>query len=182
MRLLFTWKITAKALNLIWLTYHIMKRTERQKLSERLTELESRYKTLMRGRVMPSPKALRIKAEIQNIREEIIRQDRDAAERLALEKIPIDDVLQVIAIPLLADVMNDFIAGVDGMLRRNGVQETIFGIYTAQIRKSALAIVDTLSTAEESLPRLLDVDDTLVDAVKKKLMSFIKQRLKIKKR
>ena len=77
--------------------------------------------------------------------------------------------------------MNDIVAGVNATLRRNGCQETVFGDYTRQIRQAALAMVDTLDHANESLPRLLDVDDTLVDAVRKKLMSFIKQRLKIKK-
>lgn len=135
----------------------------------------------MHRRMVPSPKAMKIKAEMNMLQDKICALDRDAAERLALEKAPIDDVLEVIALPLLADVMNDIVAGVDAMLRRNGVQETVFGTYTGQIKKAALAMVDILDHANESLPRLLDVDDTLVDAVRKKLMSFIKQRLKIKK-
>lgn len=133
----------------------------------------------MRGRMVPSSKAQAVQSRILALQKEIKRLDTDAAERLAMEKAPIDDVLGVIAIPLLADVMNDLVAGVDGMLRRHGVQETVFGIYTSQIRRAALAMVDTLDHADANLPRLLDVDDTLVDAVKKKLMSFIKQRLNI---
>lgn len=77
--------------------------------------------------------------------------------------------------------MNDIVAGVDRTLRRNGCQETVFGEYTSQIRAAALAMVNTLDTAEDNLPRLLEVNDTLIDAVKKKLMSFIRQRLNIKK-
>lgn len=42
-------------------------------------------------------------------------------------------------------------------------------------------MVSTLNHADDQLPRLLDVDDTLVDAVKKKLRSFIKQHLNITK-
>ena len=135
----------------------------------------------MHRRMVPSPKAMKIKAEMNMLQAKICALDRDAAERLAMSKAPIDEVLEIIALPLLADVMNDIVAGVDAMLRRNGVQETVFGTYTGQIKKAALAMVDTLDHADESLPRLLDVDDTLVDAVRKKLMSFIKQRLKIKK-
>lgn len=150
-------------------------------LQSRLSNLEMQLATAMRGRMTPSAKALKIKGEIDAVRKEIQALDRDAAERLALEKAPVDEVLEVIAIPLLADVMNDLVAGVDGMLRRNGVQETVFGIYTSQIRKAALAMVDTLDHSQANLPRLLDVDDTLVDAVKKKLMSFIKQHLNITK-
>lgn len=134
----------------------------------------------MRGRLVPTPKAAAIRRKITAVEEKITQIDKDAAERLALKSAPIDEVLEVIAIPLLADVMNDLVAGVDGMLRRQGVQQTVFGIYTAQIRKATMAIVDTLSISEAGLPKLLDVDDTLVDSIKKKLMSFIKQRLNIK--
>lgn len=158
-----------------------MKTTQRQSLQNNLRNLESKYAESMRGRMVPSPKAIRIKAEINALQDEINRLDRDAAERLALEKAPVEEVLQVIALPLLADVMNDLVADVDAMLRRNGVQQTVFADYTRQIRRAALAMVDTLDHADENLPRLLDVDDTLVDAVRKKLMSFIRQRLKITK-
>lgn len=136
---------------------------------------------MVHGRMVPSEKAIRIRSEIIKLKQQIDIIDREAAERLALSKAPIDEVLEVIAIPLLADVMNDLVAGVDGMLLRNGCQETIFGDYIKQIRRAALAIIDTLDHADDNLPRLLDVDDTLVDAVKKKLISFIRQRLKITK-
>lgn len=114
------------------------------------------------------------------IQERIEELDRKDAERLALEKAPINDVLEIIAIPLLADVINDLVAGVDGMLLQQGCQQTIFSTYTQRIRSASLALIDTLAVAECGLPMLLDADDTLVDAVKKKLMSFIRQRLKIK--
>lgn len=136
---------------------------------------------MVRGCVMPSPKAMRLRNEILTLKQHVDALDRDAAERLALSKAPIDDVLEVIAIPLLADVMNDLVASVDGMLRRNGCQETVFGEYVRTIQRAAMAMVDTLSGTKDDLPKLLEVNDTLVDAVKKKLMSFIKQHLNITK-
>lgn len=136
---------------------------------------------MVRGCVMPSPKAMRLRNEILTLKQHVDTLDRDAAERLALSKAPIDDVLEVIAIPLLADVMNDLVASVDGMLRRNGCQETVFGEYVRTIQRAAMAMVDTLSDTKDDLPKLLEVNDTLVDAVKKKLMSFIKQHLNITK-
>ena len=135
----------------------------------------------MRGRVVMTPRGRRLMARIDEVSRDIDDYDRKAAERLALEKAPVNDVLEVIAIPLLADVMTDIVAGVNATLRRAGAQETVFGTYTEQIRKAALAMVDTLDHGDANLPRLLDADDTLIDAVKKKLMSFIKQRLNIKK-
>lgn len=153
--------------------------TDRKKLLKTLDTLKAKYEVAMRGRMVPSAVAMKIKKEMAEIRRAIDVINREAAERLALEKAPVDDVLEVIAIPLLADVINDLVAGVDAMLRRNGCQSTVFGDYTRRIRRDAMAIVDTLDHAEDNLPRLLDVDDALVDAVKKKLMSFIKQRLNI---
>lgn len=157
-----------------------MRKSIRAEKAWELARLNAKYTEMMRGKMIPSPRALKIKRQAILLEDEIKRLDRDAVEQLALEKCPVDEVLEVIAIPLLADVINDVVAGVDGTLRRNGVQETVFGLYTAQIRQAALAMVDTLDQAESNLPRLLDVDDTLIDAIKKKLMSFIKRRLKIK--
>lgn len=154
---------------------------QRDILQKKLEDLKRVHVQLMRGRMIPSSRAQACQRKINEIGAEIAAIDCEAAERLALEKAPIDDVLEVIAIPLLADVMNDIVSGVDAMLRRQGVQETVFGVYTAQIRKAAMAIVDTLAVSEQGLPKLLDVDDNLVDAIKKKLMSFIKQRLNINK-
>lgn len=154
---------------------------DRIALINRIDALNARYATEMYRRMVPTPKAIKIKQEINKLRHQIEDIDREAAKRLALEKAPIDEVLEVIAIPLLADVMNDIVAGVDGTLRRNGCQETVFADCTRQIRRAALSMVDALDHGEDDLPKLLDVDDMLIDAVKKKLMSFIKQRLKIKK-
>lgn len=153
----------------------------RQTLCRTLRSLEIRYSALMRGRMVPTPRAIALRKEIDAIKEQIADIDRDAAQRLALSRAPVDEVLEVIALPLLADVMNDLVTSVDATLRRHGVQQTVFSTYTTAIRRNALAMVDTLDHADESLPRLLDVDDTLVDAVRKKLMSFIRQRLKITK-
>lgn len=153
----------------------------RADLQAQIEKLKRQHTELMRGRMVPSSRAQAVQRKILAIQDEITQLDRDAAERIALEKAPVDEILEVIAIPLLADVMNDLVAGVDKMLRRNGAQETVFSIYTQEIRRASLAIIDTLATSEEGLPKLLDVDDTLVDAIRKKLLSFIKQRLKIKK-
>lgn len=153
--------------------------TTREKLQQQLDALERKRALLMRGRFVATPAISRMQTQINEIKSEIARLDRDAVERLALSKAPVDDVLQIIAIPLLADVLNDVVAGVDETLRRNGCQGTIFSMYTSQIKRAALAMVDTLSQTEEGLPLLLEVDDSLVDAINKKTMSFIKQRLNI---
>lgn len=154
---------------------------ERERLAARLEMLRRDLNVRMRGRMVPDSKAVELQRRINETKAAIDRIDRDAAHRLRFEQMPVADALEVIAIPLLADVMNDLVAGVDSNLRRNGVQESVFGDYTAQIRKAALAMVDTLEHSGAAIPRLHDMDDTLVDSIKKKLMSFIRQRLKITK-
>lgn len=135
----------------------------------------------MKGRVAVTPKAAQLLQKIAQDEAELKQLDREEADRLALQNAPVDEVLQVIMIPLLADVMNDVVAGVNGMLRRRGCTETVFAEHTAVLQRTALKMVDALAASEAGMPKLLDVDDTLVDAVKKKLMSFIKQRLNITK-
>lgn len=152
--------------------------TEREQLQSRLRHQQRLLADAMRGRLVPSKKAVKINEAIQITKAQIEQLDRDAAEELALKNAPIEDVLEVIALPLLADVMNDFVAGVDGMLRKHGCQQTVFATYTQQIRRASLAIIDTLASCDFG-QQLLDVDDTLVDSIKKKIISFLKQRMKI---
>lgn len=156
--------------------------TEREKILHRLATHRLELRDHMRGRVTVTPRVKTLLAKIAEDETALRQLDREDADRLALESAPVDDVLQVVMIPLLADVMNDVVAGVNGMLRRRGCTETVFADYTATLQKTALKMVDTLAASEAGMPKLLDVDDTLVDAVKKKLMSFIKQRLNITKK
>lgn len=152
--------------------------TQREQLQSRLQHQQRLLAEAMRGRLIPTKKAVEINESIQLTKAQIEQLDRDAIDKLNLEKMPIEKALEIIAMPLLADVMNDFVADVDGTLRKYGCQETIFATYTQQIRRASLAIIDTLATAEFG-QQLLDVDDTLVDALRKKIISFLKQRMNI---
>lgn len=152
--------------------------TEREILQARLNNLNVLMRKAMAGRLVPNKRAVEINEAIQLTKAQIERLDRDATDKLNLEKMPIEKTLEIIAMPLLADVMNDFVADVDGTLRKYGCQETIFATYTQQIRRASLAIIDTLAIAEFG-QQLLDVDDTLVDALRKKIISFLKQRMNI---
>lgn len=153
--------------------------TQREQLQRQLDQLKTRHRDMMRGRLVPSSRAQSLQRKILDTEHQIKQLDRDASERLALQSTPIDEILEIIAIPLLADVINDVVAGVDATLRKRGAQETVFSLYTTQIRRAAISIVDTLAISRADLPRLLDVDDTLIDAIKKKIMAFIRQRLNI---
>lgn len=153
--------------------------TERERLVKQRDHLQFMLNQQMRGRLVPTKKAVEIKQAIDVVIGRIAELDREATDRLNLAKAPTEDILEVIAVPLLADVMNDFVAGVDGMLYRHGCQQTIFSNYTQQIRRASLAMMDTLAASEIGFEKLLDVDDTLVDALRKKILAFIKQRIHV---
>lgn len=159
-----------------------IKPTLRQQLEDKLRVLNAKFETEMRGRMIGTPKAMKIRAAAIAVQAEIDRLDREAAEELAFCKAPLDEALQVIMIPLLADVMNAVVADVNGMLLKRGCGQTVFGQCTATIQRTALKMVDALAASEAGLPKLLDVDDMVVDTVRKKLLSFIKQRLNITKK
>lgn len=154
---------------------------DRKELQSRLDTLVAQHRYLMKGRVVPSPQAQSLQRKILDLKDEIKSIEREEAERINLAKAPVDEVLEVIAIPLVADVLYDLVIGVDSMLRRNGCRETVFADYAASIRHNAHALVNTLSNADAGLPLILEADDTMVDAVKKKVQGFIKQRLKMTK-
>lgn len=107
---------------------------QRLQLQRDLDTLDARYRELMRGRLVPNSRAMIVSRKIAEIERQIRSMD-SAADRVALERMPIDNALEVIAIPLLADVINDVVAGVDATLRRYGASETIFAEYTSQIRR-----------------------------------------------
>lgn len=155
---------------------------ERNKLLAIITEADHQLAREMAGKVVITPKAKRLKQRIDEAREALDADEHEARQRLAHAAIPIDQALEVIAIPLLADVLNDLITGVDTTLRQAGVERTVFGDVAREIRRKALWMVDTLANANDDIPTLPDLvtdDEFIVEAIKKKLMSYIRQRLHI---
>lgn len=160
----------------------------RPAIERRITDLQRRLDAELRA-MRTRPALTRAQADrIADLTERLARAkadltgiDRYEADQLRLREIPIDDVLEIVALPILADVMNDFTAGIDKMLRDHGLTRSVFAERVAVIRRETLAIIDTLAKSEAGLPNLLEVDDTVVDAIRKKLLSFIRQRLNITK-
>lgn len=87
--------------------------TEREQLQSRLQHQQRLLAEAMRGRLIPTKKAVEINEAIQLTKAQIEQLDRDATDKLNLEKMPIEKALEIIAMPLLADVMNDFVADVE---------------------------------------------------------------------
>ena len=80
---------------------------QRDRLVTRRADMKHLLNMEMRNRMVPTSAAVRINKEIQAIQKQIDAIDREAAERLRINSAPIDEVLQIVAIPLLADCMND---------------------------------------------------------------------------
>lgn len=112
-----------------------MNKSERLELQRQLTNAEAKFLKYRGSGVIPTPKALRYRRTADELRRQIARMDREAAEQYAIAQTPIEDIIEVMIVPLLADVMNDIVAGVDASLRRNGISGTVYGIFTQQIRK-----------------------------------------------
>lgn len=155
---------------------------DRARLQDELKLLEAQFKQMTKGKVVMSSRAAIVHRKIKEKKKLIAELDQDAYDLMAVMTIPEEEIIEVLTIPLLADVMNDLVAGVDGMLRRAGAQETMFGYYTKQIKTATYALINSLENAKSDLPDMLACDDTLVDAIKKKLKSFVIQRLKLNKK
>lgn len=151
---------------------------ERDELSQKIKRLETRYNVMMHGKLVPTPLALKVMDEIKRAEKELEALDHEAAEVAKMARLTTDETFEILSIPLIADVLNDLVTGVDGTLRRNGLVPTVFGEYTRKIRKYSLAIIDRLEAARGELPTVHDDDGFLLDAIKKKTLSYIKQRAK----
>ena len=150
---------------------------EREQLQARLIDLQRMLNKEMGVKIVPTRRAAELMAAINVTKTQIEKMDLDAVDQLNFSKLPMDEALEIIAMPILADVMNDFVAGMDGTLRKHGCRETVFSTHTKIIRKHTMAIIDSLATSDSELVSLIDTDDTIVDAVRKKLLSYIRQRL-----
>ena len=142
-----------------------------------LEDLRRILATEMRGRMVPSAKAQKLMGRIDGLRRFIAAYERQEREQLNILNLSFDSIREIIAIPLIADVLNDLVTGVNAALRNHGCAETTFAEKSNKLLKLALEIVDALAFAEEGLPRMIEHNDTLVDAIRKKVFSYIDQRL-----
>ncbi len=154
---------------------------DRARTVAQIEDLKRLHVAEMRSKVVATPAAAKIQRKINELQTQLDRDEHEAIVRAKMARISLDETLNIVAIPLMADVLNAVIADVEGMLRQNKLSETVFGDLARNIRRDAMRMVDTLAVADTGLPDLLEVDDHLVEAVHKKIMSFIKQRLNITK-
>lgn len=155
----------------------ILSQAERKRHSERIETLVALHRGEMQGRMVPTAKAVRFQREIIRLRQEIEDSDRELVQQSRFNGLPHEAILEIMSLPIIADVLNDLASGVDSSLRRAGISQTVFGDATRQMRTLALKVVDVLAKADNGLGELIDYDETLVRAITKKVLSYIDQRL-----
>lgn len=155
----------------------ILSQSERKRHADRIETLVALHRNEMQGRMVPTAKAVRLQRQIIRLRQEIEASDREQVRESRFMQLPHEAVLEIMSLPIIADVLNDLASGVDSSLRSAGISETVFGDATRQMRSLALKVVDVLAKADNGLGDLIEYDETLVRAVTKKVLSYIDQRL-----
>lgn len=150
---------------------------ERERLAAAAEKLRGVVAREMRGRTVPTARASRAMAEIAALSSRMKEIDAMQAHALRVQNLPIEAVYDLIAVPLMADALNDFVAGITDTLYKAGLAGTRFMQLAGQIQRAAMELVDVLAVAD-GLPLMVEHDDTLVDAIRKKVHSYVKQHTK----
>lgn len=148
-------------------------------MEQKAAQLRVRLNAEMAGRMVPTARAERYRRLLAEAEAVISALQAEERERAAMARIPLDDSLEILAVPLLAEVLADMATGVNETLRRAGLPQTT---YTERVNRIVHESVELFSTLDHftACPEIT-ADDTLRAAVKKKVLSYIKQRL-IRKR
>lgn len=147
---------------------------EIEALKRRREMLRTEFAREMRHRMVVSPHAASLTRQIEQLTADIEQLLTERKDVVNMRDMNYEECLQIMMIPLIADVMNDMIAAVNGNLRRHGVCPTKFGELGSEIKRLSLLILDTLG----GLPPSFSDTDTLIDAIEKKCMTYLKQRYK----
>lgn len=148
--------------------------SEIEALKHRREMLRMEFAREMRHRMVASPRATSLGRQIEQLTADIEQLLAERKDVVGMRNMTYEECLKIMMIPLLADVMQDIITEVNANLRRHGVCPTKFGEIGSEIKRLSLRMLDTLG----GLPPRFSDTDALVDAVEKKIMSFLMQRYK----
>lgn len=155
---------------------------EREKYFAMYTEADRLLAAEMRGKVVLTPKAEKLRRR-RDEAESILRDDdREGEARIRHAALPRDYIIRIVAIPILADILDDMVCEIDDTLHKAGVAQSVFGEMVRNIHRSCYAITDRLlAAADMGCQYLADLainDETITAAVKKKIYSYVGQRIK----
>lgn len=157
----------------------ILTPAQRAATTAEITALQRKVGDIMRQQRGPIPpaKAVRMMTRIDELRRAIALSDKEQVRAFKVNAVPREAILEIIAIPLLADVLNDFIAGVNATLRNYGLPDSVYADYAHKIQSLSLKLVDVLYESQTELSALIDYDDYLVGSIAKRIRSFLDSRL-----
>ena len=155
-----------------------------QRIDSRLAELSAEYSRLTLGKAVLPPKAKTIAAKIAQLRQERDRLIADERHSLGTllptnpdERNEIYRLL--IKLPIISDFLYNACVELQGVLKRHGLNELTMTRRVGQISEMSKDFAFLLSEFPE-LEKILSADDTLIEALNKKVDSFLSQRMKIK--
>lgn len=157
--------------------------TRIERIDEEIKRETLRFAAITKGAVAMSPKAARLRLRIEQLKKE--RESAVAAEKRTLrELLPADEgeraeiLTALLKLPLIADWLYNETVGLQSLLRRHGIaSEMTLSPKVESIRKTAASLAFTLE-AVGATKTILDKDDTLIDALNKKLDSYLNTRRK----
>lgn len=155
---------------------------ERDKYHAMYIEADRLLAAEMRGKVVLTPKALRIKRRRDEAEAILEADDREGEQRLRQSRLGRDYIIRIVAVPILADILDDLVCDIDDVLADAGCNRSVFSKTARQIHDLCHWITDRLMAASDMgcdyLADLALNDETITEAVKKKLYSYISQRIK----
>lgn len=165
-----------------------------RRIDARMAELHAEYLSIMRGHVVPTGRAMVIRRKMDALcenREKAVKEavkaeaERKREEILSLgENLPQDETTRdrifhmMLKLPLAADFLYALCCDLASELRKHGMTELTLTERTGRIKKEASELAFTLNEFEP-LRKMLEEDDTLIDALDKKLTSFLGRNLNI---
>lgn len=151
------------------------------RIDSQLKQLAGEYRSIVRGNAVLPPKAAKLIAKIRELEDEktrLIQQQRTTL-RKALpedEKVRGEVYLALLKLPIIADFLYDATLGLRSLLSKHGINELSLTDQVKQLKtissRLALTLDEFPSTSE-----LLSRDDTLIDALHKKVDSFLLRRM-----
>lgn len=156
-----------------------------QRIDSRLAELSAEYSRLTLGKAVLPPKAKTIAAKMTQLRQERDRLIADERHSLGTllptnpdERNEIYRLL--IKLPIISDFLYNACVELQGVLKRHGLNELTMTQRVGRISAMSKDFAFLLSEFPE-LEKILSADDTLIEALNKKVESFLSQRMKINK-
>lgn len=159
-----------------------MQQNKLDRIEAQLRELASRYAGMVRGKSVAPPKAAAVAAKIKQLQEERnqLLQEQRKSLRAALpddEEVRAEVYFALLKLPIIADFLYDATVALRSMLTKLGMNELTM---TEQV-KQMKAIAHRMSSTLDDFPntsKILSNDDTLINALHKKVDSFLLQQIK----